>query len=259
MDGSLDYYGAKALLEWQIDLGVTETISESPVNRYEVPEKAPKLVSQAAPEAPAKAPKVDPVAEAEKMARAAGSLEELEAALADFPHCELKKGARNLVFARGNPAARVMVIAGAPGRDADRSGQPLAGADAGLFDKMFAAIGLGLETPDAGAAIYLSLVLPWRPPQDRPPNPAEIEMLMPFVARHVELADPDILVLMGNTPCLGVLGRKGITRLRGRWVEAFGRPALPMVPPAQLMGKPLAKRDAWADLLSLQAKLHGRD
>ena len=79
--------------------------------------------------------------------------------------------------------------------------------------------------------------------------------MLPFVARHVELASPDILVLMGNTPCKAALGRDGILRLRGHWTEAFGRPALPMTHPAYLLRNPVAKREAWADLLSLSARL----
>ena len=82
-------------------------------------------------------------------------------------------------------------------------------------------------------------------------------MMLPFVQRHVELAQPEILVLMGNISCQAALGKRGITRLRGQWAEAFGRPALPMTHPAYLLRQPQAKREAWADLLSLKAKLGG--
>ncbi len=80
-------------------------------------------------------------------------------------------------------------------------------------------------------------------------------MMLPFVARHVELVNPDVLVLIGNVSCLALLGRKGITRLRGTWTEALGRPALPMLHPAYLLRTPQAKRESWADLLTLQARL----
>jgi uracil-DNA glycosylase family 4 len=69
------------------------------------------------------------------------------------------------------------------------------------------------------------------------------------------LADPQLLVLMGNWACFGLLGRRGITRMRGSWEEALGRPALPMFHPAYLLRNPAAKREAWADLLTLKAKL----
>lgn len=83
-------------------------------------------------------------------------------------------------------------------------------------------------------------------------------MMRPFLERHVALAAPEIIVLMGNASCGAVLGRQGITRLRGRWTEALGRPALPMFHPAYLLRNPAAKREAWADLLEVQARLEGR-
>jgi DNA polymerase len=127
------------------------------------------------------------------------------------------------------------------------------------LDKMLAAIGLARDAPDPGHAVYITNILPWRPPQNRDPRPDEIAMMMPFVQRHVTLADPEILVLMGNISCQAVLGRKGITRLRGQWTEAMDRPALPMFHPAFLLRQPAQKRAAWADLLDLQARLKGTE
>lgn len=80
-------------------------------------------------------------------------------------------------------------------------------------------------------------------------------MMAPFLSRHVALADPDVIVLMGNAACAAALGHRGILRLRGHWTEAFGRPALPMTHPAYLLRQPGAKREAWADLLELRARL----
>ena len=164
-------------------------------------------------------------------------------------------GARNTVFADGKPAARVMIIGEAPGRDEDQKGLPFVGRAGHLLDKMFAAIGLSRQSPDAEAALYITNVLPWRPPGNRDPEPAEIAQMLPFLARHVDLADPDLIVLMGNAACSAALGKRGILRLRGTWAEAFGRPALPMTHPAYLLRNPAAKREAWADLLSLRARL----
>ena len=90
---------------------------------------------------------------------------------------------------------------------------------------------------------------------DEAPTPDEIAMSLPFLRRHIELAAPDVIVLMGNTPCAAALGREGITRLRGTWTEAFGLPALPMTHPAYLLRQPAAKREAWADLLEIAARL----
>ncbi len=253
MESEIDVATAKALLEWQIDMGVTEAISETPINRYEVPKEAPKPKPKAAAPEVAVASTTDPVDEAKALAARAASLEELAEIQAAFPHCALKQGARNFVFADGKPEARVMVIGEAPGRDEDREGKPFVGRAGQLLDQMLAAIDHGRS--DETNPVYITNILPWRPPQNRNPEPDEIAMIMPFVERHVALANPDVLVLMGNIACQGVLGMKGITRLRGKWVEALGKPALPMFHPAYLLRNPVAKRDAWHDLLMLQAKL----
>ena len=147
-----------------------------------------------------------------------------------------------------------MVIGEAPGRDEDRAGKPFVGRAGQLLDRMFEAIGMGRGAEGANA-IYITNILPWRPPQNRDPSPEEIAMMRPFIDRHVELAAPEILVLMGNISCQAMLGRRGITRLRGQWQEALERPVMPMFHPAYLLRNPGAKREAWADLLSLKAKL----
>lgn len=82
-------------------------------------------------------------------------------------------------------------------------------------------------------------------------------MLKPFLVRHIELADPKVLVLVGNWACHALLGKTGITRLRGNWAEVLGRPAMPMTHPAYLLRRPEFKREAWADLLEIQARLRG--
>ncbi|WP_406675758.1 uracil-DNA glycosylase [Roseitranquillus sediminis] len=242
-----------ALLAWQVELGATEAIGDTPINRYASPMRLEAAAP--APAEPAPAEEVDPVAVATEAAAGARDLAGLSAAMAAFTHCELKRGAQNTVFADGNPAARVMVIGEAPGREEDLAGRPFVGAAGRLLDRMFAAIGLDRTAEDAAQALYITNVLPWRPPQNRDPDPDEIAMLLPFLRRHVELAQPEVLVCMGNISCLALFGRKGVTRLRGRWAEVLGRPALPMFHPAYLLRTPAAKREAWADLLSLQARL----
>lgn len=259
-DTALDWHMARALLEWQIEMGACEAIGEAPVDRYAVEPPAPKPAvpqKSAKPVMPQKIeePKFDHVALAKQMAAGASDLDGLRAAMGAFEGCELKKGARNLVFADGNPAARVMIIGEAPGRDEDREGKPFVGRAGQLLDRMFDAIGMGRAAPLSRDAVYITNVLPWRPPQNRDPNPDEVAMLMPFVQRHVELIAPEVLVLMGNHACQAVLGKRGITRLRGNWDEALGRPVMPMFHPAFLLRNPAAKREAWADLLALQAKL----
>jgi uracil-DNA glycosylase family 4 len=262
---------ALAHLAWQVELGADEAILDAPVNRFETVEteavRAPSAIAQAlrtpapaalAAQTPDKASEAAAaVAQAKALAESAGTLPELQAALAGFEGCELRHGARSLVFSDGDPEARVMIVGEAPGRDEDIQGKPFVGRAGQLLDAMLSAIGLSRTAEDASQAVYITNMLPWRPPQNRDPTPEEISMLQPFVRRHVELAAPEVLILMGNWACFGLLGKRGITRMRGTWEEALGRPALPMFHPAYLLRNPAAKREAWADLLSLKAKLRG--
>jgi DNA polymerase len=251
MESGIEHHTARALLEWQVELGATEAIGDTPVDRYGLPTQAPHAtVAKPVAVKSAPAPDADPVAVAEAAARAAGTLEELCAALGRFDLCDLKKGARNLVFADGVAGARVMIIGEAPGRDEDREGRPFVGRAGQLLDRMLAEIGLNRQEN-----VYITNVLPWRPPQNRDPHPQEIAMLRPFLVRHVELAAPEVIVAMGNISCQALLGKRGITRLRGTWAKGLGHEVLPMFHPAYLLRKPEAKRDAWADLLELDAKL----
>ncbi|WP_370286686.1 uracil-DNA glycosylase [Pseudooceanicola nanhaiensis] len=258
MESGIDWHYAKAVLEWQVELGATEAILDAPVNRFDLPRVQPKTPARAAP--PAEEPvrvraEVDAVEVARAAAQGAHDLAALAAAMAAYDHCELKCGARNLVFSDGHPAARVMILGEAPGRDEDRVGRPFVGRAGQLLDRMLGAIGLDRGAEEGDRAVYITNVLPWRPPQNRDPEAGEIAMMLPFVQRHVELVDPEVVILMGNISCQAGLGRRGILKLRGKWAEAYGRPALPMTHPAYLLRQPQAKREAWSDLLSLKARL----
>ncbi len=276
MQNALSYHEILAALDWQVAMGADERIESEPVDRYawsaaekerrkaaaeqkQADQGAPKPARQTRPAPVQHEPGIDPVSEARQMAGAAGTLEELREALANFEHCELKMGARSLVFSDGRPEARVMIIGEAPGRDEDIQGKPFVGRAGQLLDRMLDSIGLSRDAADAERAVYISNILPWRPPQNRDPRPDEMAMMKPFIERHVELAGPDLLVLMGNISCQAMLGRRGITRLRGNWAEALGRPAMPMFHPAYLLRNPGAKREAWSDLLDLNARLKGED
>lgn len=249
------WHAALAALEWQMDLGATEITGEDPVDRYALPEslKSAAVVTKVAAQA-AVAVAADPVQIAQAAADAAGTLDDLRVALKAFEGCELKRGAKNTVFGDGNPACSVLILGEAPGREEDLEGRPLVGRAGQLLDLMFAAIGLSRTSLDPARGLYITNVMPWRPPQNRDPEPDEIAMMRPFVERHIVLANPDFVVCMGNTPCLALLG-KGILRLRGTWAQALGKPVLPMIHPAYLLKNPAAKREAWADLLALKARL----
>ncbi len=194
---------------------------------------------------------------AREAAAAAGTLDELRAVLDAFEGCSLKGTATQLVFADGNPEGRVMVVGEAPGADEDRQGKPFVGRSGQLFDRMLAAIGLDRSH------VYIANIVPWRPPGNRAPTPQEVAICMPFIARQIALADPDVLVCLGGSAAQGLLGSKeGILRMRGRWHDfETGRrsiKAMPMLHPAYLLRQPAHKKLAWADLRALRKTLDAR-
>jgi DNA polymerase len=191
------------------------------------------------------------------LAAGADSLDALRAAIQAFD-TPLRETATNLVFADGNPAARLMLIGEAPGADEDRQGKPFVGVSGQLLDRMLASIGLSRETN-----AYITNILPWRPPGNRTPSDAEIALFLPFIRRHIALHRPRHILLLGGTATKALLGGKdGITRVRGRWREITVED-LPPIPtmatwhPAYLLRNPAAKRDAWTDLLTLREALAG--
>ena len=260
-----------AALRWLVEAGADEAIGESPVDRLARP--APNPVSpkpaapggtapqRAAPRRPAAPPPKltsnDAVlASARSLARAAKDLDQLRAALESFDGCALREGATNLVFADGNPKARLMILGEGPGAQEDRQGLPFVGVSGQLLDRMLACIGLDRNS------VYISNVLFWRPPGNRTPTGNEIAACLPFVERHIELVDPEYMLLVGGISAKTLLGRsEGILRLRGKWAQyqhpGLPRPvpALPSLHPAYLLRQPGQKRLAWQDLMSLQAAM----
>ena len=175
---STEFHSALATLRWQIELGADECISDAPVDRYALEVATPKPKAQPAPTPSAiEAPQVDVVAMAQAAANAAQDLEGLREALNAYPHCDLRKGARNLVFSDGVPGSRVMIVGEAPGRDEDREGKPFVGRAGHLLDKMLNAIDLSRENN-----VYITNVLPWRPPQNRDPKPEEIAICLLYTS-----------------------------------------------------------------------------
>jgi DNA polymerase len=270
MQGDRD--DALAALNWQIEAGADEATGDRPVDRRAAPQSEPKAAAKPAPARGRDGPRSQPplwqpepgplesaeaaLASARELAVAANTLPELKAALESFEGCPLKATAMNLVFADGNPEGRVMMIGEAPGADEDRQGLPFVGVSGRLLDRMLACIGLDRS------AVYISNVLFWRPPGNRTPTAAEIASCLPFTERHIELAAPDYLVLVGGMSAKNLLARsEGILKLRGRWrpYQHSGLPrpipALPTLHPAYLLRQPQQKRLAWRDLLSLHRAL----
>ena len=198
-----------------------------------------------------------PVHAARTAARQAEDLTALEQAVRAFDGCPLKVTATNTVFADGVAGAGVMVVGEAPGADEDRQGKPFVGVSGQLLDRMLGSIGLSRAD-----SVYITNILPWRPPGNRQPTPAEIATCLPFVERHIELAGPSIVILAGGTAAKTLLGRKeGIMRLRGRWFDwqppggGAAIPALATYHPAFLLRSPGQKPNAWKDLLSVAHRL----
>jgi DNA polymerase len=278
-----------AALRWQIDIGADEAIAEQPVDwtqarprpagepapsappqrpagRGEAPARAPMPAAPQAAALSAEAPLGTAQAGQAARSAAAGArtLDELKAAIAAFEGCALKATATSLVFADGNPRARLMLVGEAPGEHEDRQGKPFVGPAGQLLDRMLAAIGLDRQAEEPERAAYIVNVLPWRPPGNRSPTDGEIAACLPFVQRHIELVAPAVLVFLGGISAKALLARsEGITRLRGRWADyaspglAAPVPALPVFHPAYLLRNPGSKREAWRDLLAIRQRLAG--
>ena len=262
---------ALAALRWLVEAGADEAIGEMPVDRTAAPapqrspDRAPAELAEPAARAPAPPSEAPPrprapakltaasesQADAQRLAAAAKSVEELRQTLERFDGCPLKATATNLCLFDGNPEARIMIIGEAPGAQEDRQGKPFVGPAGQLLDRMLTAIGL-----DRSRA-YITNLLFWRPPGNRNPTPAEIAVCLPFLERQIELLGPKLLLLTGGMSAKTLLNRsEGILRLRGRWDDYRHPrlddpiPALPTLHPAYLLRQPAQKREAWKDLLS---------
>lgn len=265
-----DWDAALAALAWQNDMGVEEALMDAPRSAYDLPDRAEwQTTAQTMPQvAPQVAPQVTQVTAAprptsanaaiEAARLAAGrcqNLDDLRAALAGFDHLEIKKGARDMVFGAGHPNADALLLTDPPNREDERAKSPFSGDAAQLLDKMFAAIGLTQGNPDPAQALYLLPALPWRTPQDRAPLQDELDIIRPFVAGHIALIAPKLVILMGNAALQLGMNNTGIRGARGLWGQAFGLPAVAMVTPQHLLQNPSDKREAWADLLAIKAAL----
>jgi len=276
---------ARELLAFYLEAGVDGVLVEQPINHFGPEASAATLAAGAAPRTAAVTPEPAPsaprarlpeprasapaatsampapgpsltlspdtaVMAAREAAKSAASLDELRAIMQGFRGCALRVTATQLVFADGNPKARIMFVGEAPGRDEDIEGLPFVGRSGKLLDRMIGAIGL-----DRTKA-YIANVIPWRPPGNRTPTPQETQICLPFIQRQIELVDPDVLVTLGNPSTQTLLGtREGIMRTRGRWFDYdTGTRVIRVLPtfhPAYLLRSPAYKRLAWQDLLAI--------
>lgn len=279
----LDQNQMIAALQWYADHGVIDALEDAPVDRTILIEPAPTIEMSAQTQSSqtpatsqqpitAQAPqttflgKSDAYDEALKVATQADTLEELKAAILNFDGIAIKKTATNMVFADGNPKADIMVIGEAPGADEDRTGTPFMGMSGQLLDRIFACIGIDRTAQEPEKSIYISNILNWRPPGNRAPTTAEIEISLPFIEKHIQLIKPKIIILSGGVAAKALLDSTlSISRLRKKWhdytpvtkeVGAHKAMALTTYHPSYLLHTPLQKKAAWADMLSLQAKIN---
>ena len=261
------------LLAFYTEAGADAVLGEQPVDRFAdetsvatralpnpfLPMSTPTLPGKpgtSGSAASALAPPDEAAMAAREAAKSAKTLDELRAILDKFDGCALKATATRLVFADGNPLAKVMLVGEAPGRDEDIEGLPFVGRSGKLLDRMLAAIGLDRTS------VYIANIVPWRPPGNRTPTPQESQICLPFILRQIELVDPDILVCLGGPSAQTLLGiKEGITKTRGRWFSFdTGKReirAMPTFHPAFLLRSPLQKRFAWRDFLAIKKALAG--
>lgn len=288
LEALLDFYISAGADGWlELDPADAFALSEAPRPSMQAASgrAAPAAMPPAAPAAPARqmppksAPPMQPapahapgapvggaavvpgdevVVAAREAARSAATLDELRDTLARFDGCNLKLTAKSLVFADGPADAKVMFVGEAPGREEDARGLPFVGRSGQLLDRMLEAIGL------ARGEVYITNVVPWRPPGNRTPSPQETEICKPFILRQIELVQPKVLVFLGGASAKALTGvQDGILRLRGRWLELPLGPAaqgvtiraMATLHPAYLLRSPVQKRYAWRDFLAIKAAL----
>ncbi len=244
----------KDLLEWYISAGVSETCGDTCLKILSAQENSfQSPVRQATTNLSQN--KIASAQNARELCTQAQSLAELKTLVSNFQGCSLKLTAKSTVFGDGNPNASLMIVGEAPGADEDRMGLPFVGRSGRLLEKMLSAIGLKRED------VYITNVLPWRPPGNRTPTDAEVSICLPFLKRQIELIKPRLLLLLGGSAANALLDNSdSISRLRGRFLEyqtslTTSVPALASFHPAYLLRNSAQKAKAWSDFLRILKKL----
>ncbi len=240
--------GLMAKLEWQLNMGVEAMVEEK--NNYFDREKtnifnkdnSKKLeISQKPIFSKLETETIDKNSDHQEMLENCLTLDDLKIYMLNFNGCDLKKTATQLVFSDGNPKSQVMIIGEAPGAEEDRRGIPFCGASGQLLDKMLNSINLNRNN------VYITNIIPWRPPGNRTPNENEISLMKPFLMRHIEIVSPKLLVAVGGSAAKAILNIEGgILRHRGAWKKIILRggleiPIISTLHPAYLLRAPNQK------------------
>ena len=180
-------------------------------------------------------------------------LEKLSKSISLIKDCDLKKNANNIVFADGNPKAKIMLIGEGPGSNEDKEGLPFVGRAGELLNKMLASINLDRTN------VYITNVVNYRPPENRRPTEKEIARYFPFLVKHIEIINPKILVLLGSTALNALVGdQEVISKARGKWIEkqigTCKTSVITTFHPAFLMRQPAQKKLSWIDLKMIKEK-----
>lgn len=157
--------------------------------------------------------------------------------------CELCKTRNSVVFGEGPQNARLMFIGEGPGADEDAQGRPFVGKAGELLTRMITAMGF-----DRWNEVYIANIVKCRPPGNRNPLPAEADICKQYLLRQIELLKPEVIVLLGAVPLLYLFNLKGVTKLRGQWLDWNGIPVMPTLHPAFLLRDPRQKIPVWQDL-----------
>ena len=181
-------------------------------------------------------------------------LQDLKDSISKIKNCELKKASTNIVFSDGNPEAKIMIIGEGPGANEDLEGVPFIGRTGELLDKMLLSINLDRDN------VYISNVVNYRPPDNRNPTNEEIVRYLPFLVKHIEIINPQILILLGSTALNAIIdNNKTISNVRGKWIEKkigiCNTSVIISFHPAFLMRQPDQKKLSWLDLKMIRKKI----
>ena len=180
------------------------------------------------------------------------SMEELQQAVSICSKCPLCRTRTNTVFGDGDIKSRLMFIGEGPGADEDAQGLPFVGKAGELLTKMINAMGF------ARKEVYIGNIVKCRPPENRIPEDEEIQACLPYIKQQIRLIQPDSIILLGATPLKGLFNITGITRMRGKFLDYNGTPAMPTFHPAYLLRNPSAKAEVWKDL-QMVMKILGKE
>lgn len=177
-------------------------------------------------------------------------MDELEKSIINCKKCKLCQRRQNIVFGEGNTNTKVMFIGEGPGGDEDKEGRPFVGKAGQLMNKAFDVVGIKREN------VYIANIVKCRPPQNRDPEPDEIEACINYLRNQVMIIKPQIIVLLGRISLQNIVGKEyKITASRGKWIEKKGILYMPTWHPAALLRDETKKIDFIKDLIKVTEKL----